>query len=602
MNMSAIAGVFGLPVNQQIIANILQMMTKRATGNDSYHSFDGGLLLHKGMPGDNCTCPLQIIVRNRLYSIVFDGEIFNVTELRDQLKSLGHRLEGCSYEELMLHSYVQWDADALDKVNGVFSVAIWKYGEDELFLARDRMGVRPLFYKLHEGGLLFGSEIKMILAYPTVKAEINAEGAAELLLIGPGRTPGSGVFRGIQELEPGHYGRYRRGKWSVHQYWKLRDKYHEDSLEATADKVKELVTDSIKRQIDGNESTGALLSGGLDSSIICAVCADENQSSIHTFSLDYCGNDQYFVPEKFQPDTDNAYINLMAEQLHAQQHWTVLTTNELFASLDESVIARDLPGMADVDSSLLLFCQNVTEHVNVVLSGECADEIFGGYPWFRDLAVSNTQGFPWAQNTKYRSTFLSNWITDQLSAQDFVNDRYEDSLHQCDIMPDVNPGDMRIKQMANLNHRWFMQTLLDRSDRMSMHQGLQIRVPFCDYRIAEYLYSVPWHMKDHMGREKGLLRYAMRDLLPEKILYRKKSPYPKTYDPAYLELVREALIKLLSSSNEPIFQIVRRDALQDLLNMEYSWPWYGQLMRLPQTMAYMLQINYWLKAYQVQIV
>lgn len=600
--MSAIAGVFGLPVDNQTISKILRSMKRRGTGEESHLLVDGGVLLHKGMLGDCCKYPLQLTIGNKRYSIVFDGEIYNAKELRYQLTSLGHRLEGRSHGELMLRSYAQWDADALDKINGVFSVAIWKHGDDELFLARDRMGVKPLFYKQHEGGLLFGSEIKTILAYPTAKAELNAEGAAELLLIGPGRTPGSGIFRGIQELEPGYYGRYRGGKWSLRQYWKLRDKCHEDSLETTAGKVKELVTDAIKRQIDRNESIGALLSGGLDSSIICAVCAEERQSPIHTFSLDYCGNDKYFVPEKFQPDTDNAYIKLMAEQLHAQQHWTVLTTDELFDSLEEAVIARDLPGMADVDSSLLLFSKKVREHVDVVLSGECADEIFGGYPWFRDVTVSNMHGFPWAQNTKYRSTFLLGWITDQVPALNFVNDRYEDSLRQCDIMPDVNPTDMRIKQMANLNHRWFMQTLLDRSDRMSMYHGLQIRVPLCDYRIAEYLYSVPWHMKDHMGREKGLLRYAMKGILPEKILYRKKSPYPKTYDPGYLELVRTALIKLLSNPNEPIFQIVRQDALKDLLNLEYSWPWYGQLMRLPQTIAYMLQINYWLKAYQVQIV
>ena len=440
--MSAIAGVFGLPVDQQTITMMLQTMKRRGTGEESYLPVDGGVLLHKGRPVDRKKDPVQFTIRSKLYSIVFDGEIFNAKELHSQLKSLGYRLEGNSYEELMLYSFVQWDVEALEKINGVFSVAIWNHDDKELFLVRDRIGVRPLFYKSHEGGLLFASELKTILSYPTVKAELNGEGAAELLLIGPGRMPGSGIFLGIQELEPGHYGRYRGGKWFVRQYWKLKDGCHEDSLETTADKVKELVTDAIKRQIDRNESTGAFLSGGLDSSIICAVCTDESQLPIHTFSLDYCGNDQYFVPEKFQHDTDNAYIKLMAEQLHTEQHWTVLTTDELFASLQEAVIARDLPGMADVDSSLLLFSKSVKEHVDVVLSGECADEIFGGYPWFRDLSVSHIHGFPWAQNTKYRSTFLSGWITDQVSAMDFVNDRYEDSLRQCDVMPEVDPTDL----------------------------------------------------------------------------------------------------------------------------------------------------------------
>ena len=600
--MSAIAGVFGLPTDQQIISRMIQAMKKRGRGIETCLPVNGGGLLCKCPQGGSTRFPAQFTIHNKCYTIVIDGEIYNMTELCDQLKKYGYRSEENTVEETILHAYVQWGSDALQKINGVFSVAIWEHDSAELFVARDRMGVKPLFYKLHDGGLIFGSEIKMILAYPTVKAEMDAEGAAELLLIGPGRTPGSGVFRGIWEMKPGHYGRYRSGKWSVHQFWDLIDKHHEDSLENTAQTVGWLVTDAIKRQMDCDAPTGVFLSGGLDSSVICAVGAEHTKTLLQTFSVDYCGNEKYFVSGKFQPETDNAYIQLLTDKIHTAHHWTVLKTEELFGALEESVIARDLPGMADIDSSLLLFSKNVARNVDVVLSGECADEIFGGYPWFRDLSVRNIDGFPWAQNTKYRSSFLSNWITNQIKPDEFVNDRLEESLHNCDILPDSDPSEIRIKQMTKLNQRWFMQTLLDRSDRMSMHYGLKIRVPFCDYRIAEYLYSVPWVMKEHMGREKGLLRYAMKDLLHEKILYRKKSPYPKTYDPRYLELVRTALIKVLEDSDQPIFQIIPKEALQNLLNMEYSWPWYGQLMRLPQTIAYMLQINYWLKAYQVQII
>lgn len=152
-----------------------------------------------------------------------------------------------------------------------------------------------------------------------------------------------------------------------------------------------------------------------------------------------------------------------------------------------------------------------------------------------------------------------------------------------------------MKEMVNLNYRWFMQTLLDRKDRMSMYQSLEVRVPFCDYRIAEYLYGVPWAFKDYHGEEKGLLRRAMEGWLPEKILHRKKSPYPKTWHPRYRDLMAERLEALLAEKNAPLFDLVDRKAAEDLLHGENTWPWYGQLMGVPQTMAFLLQTDFWLR-------
>ena len=159
-----------------------------------------------------------------------------------------------------------------------------------------------------------------------------------------------------------------------------------------------------------------------------------------------------------------------------------------------------------------------------------------------------------------------------------------------------------MKEMVNLNQQWFMQTLLDRKDRMSMACGLEVRVPFCDYRIAEYLYGVPWEYKDYLGKEKGLLRYAMEGMLPQEVLWRKKSPYPKTYDPRYLEAVNSLMHKLLQKNDAPIYGIVDRNALKALCSAELAWPWYGQLMKLPQTIAYMLQVNFWLEHYKISII
>jgi asparagine synthase (glutamine-hydrolysing) len=332
---------------------------------------------------------------------------------------------------------------------------------------------------------------------------------------------------------------------------------------------------------------------------VAAKAFAEAGVALHTFSVDYEDNDRYFKAGKFQPDSDAEYIKLMNDYIGAEHHRVIINAQSLADALYAAVDARDLPGMADVDSSLLLFCAEIKKHAKVALSGECADEIFGGYPWYRDKDIRERDGFPWAQSTARRAGFLRpEWQGDAFG---YVNARYRGTLTDVSTLPE-NAGERRFKEMVNLNFDWFMQTLLDRKDRMSMYSGLEVRVPFCDYRIAEYLYSVPWAFKDWQGREKGLLRTAMRGTLPEKILRRKKSPYPKTHNPEYLAIVSERLNDVLNSAAAPVLQIVNKDALERLLNDDDQTPWYGQLMTTPQTIAYFLQINYWLEKYNVKIV
>jgi asparagine synthase (glutamine-hydrolysing) len=318
--------------------------------------------------------------------------------------------------------------------------------------------------------------------------------------------------------------------------------------------------------------------------------------------VDYQDNERYFVSGKFQPNADGDYIRLMADTIQSRHHWTVLTPKDLVNQIEAATLARDLPGMADVDFSLMAFCGEIRKNVKVALSGECADEIFGGYPWYRDPAVRDTAGFPWAQNTADRIALMHPQIRDNLNCLDFVWAQYQKTLDDSDVLPGMSALERRMKQMVNLNFRWFMQTLLDRKDRMSMYHGLEVRVPFCDYRIAEYLYGVPWTFKDYQGREKGLLRYAVEGLLPEQVLYRKKSPYPKTHHPAYTQMVSDALKDVLEQPNAPLFELLSRQAIEKYLKNEQTWPWYGQLMTRPQTMAYFLQINFWLTHYKIRLV
>lgn len=605
--MCAIAGILGCAVEEAVRRKLLDTMKRRGPDGEGAYTCEDCCLLHTRLaiidPSGGAQ-PMTLDWEGKRYVLSYNGELYNTEELRRELIKLGHRFCGHSDTEVVLHAYAQWQAGALERFNGIFAFAVWEEYSRTLFLARDRIGVKPLFYRHIGSTLLFASEIKTILAYPGVEAELDGQGIAQILLLGPGRMPGSGVFRNIYELEPGCFAIFRNGKLTVSRYWKLRDREHTASFAETADTVRKLVVDAIRRQMVSDVPIGTFLSGGLDSSLISAVCAAEHEREgkiLDTFSVDYADNDKYFKPGKFQPNSDTEYIRIMQSAIHSNHHWTVLTPEDLLYALEESTLARDLPGMADVDFSLLAFCKQIRSTVKVALSGECADEIFGGYPWYRDPAIRDADGFPWAQTTHQRVELMHPQIRQSFDAEDFVRSQYLDTLRFSDILPGTSELETRMKQMVNLNFRWFMQTLLDRKDRMSMYWGLEVRVPFCDYRIAEYLYGVPWAYKDYKGVEKGLLRYAMQGVLPQSVLYRKKSPYPKTHDPKYLSLVSQRLRQLLDRKDAPIFEIIDHNALRALGETDFAWPWYGQLMRRPQTISYMLQINYWLEHYKVRI-
>ncbi len=606
--MCAIAGILDLPAGPDTIHSMLATMRRRGPDGKGYYQHQATALLHTRLSIIDPTGGAQPMILDwgdERYVISYNGEIYNTQQLRQELLALGHSFYGHSDTEVLLHGYAQWKEKVLEKLNGIFAFAVLEENRGQVFLARDRMGVKPLFFRKHQNGLLFASEIKTILAYPGVEAELDADGIGEVLLLGPGRTPGSGIFRNIQELEPGCCGLYRQGKLHIRRYWKLQDRVHTESFADTADHVRELVTDAIRRQMVSDVPIGTFLSGGLDSSIISAICAREMDiqgKKLDTFSVDYLDNEKFFVPGKFQPNADSEYIRIMVDSLDTRHHWSILTTDDLLKNIEAATVARDLPGMADIDSSLLAFCGDIRQEVKVALSGECADEIFGGYPWFRDPGIRDAEGFPWAQNTAQREAFLHPSLAGKLRAKEFIGDRYAQTIKDCDILPENSPLERRMKQMVNLNLRWFMQTLLDRKDRMSMYHGLEVRVPFCDDRIASYLYAVPWEFKDHRGYEKGLLRHAMQGILPQCVLYRKKSPYPKTHHPQYLQIASSLLREMLADANAPILQIVDRKALEGLLQQPFTSPWYGQLMTGPQTIVYMLQVNFWMKHYSVGIV
>lgn len=570
--MCAIAGILGMDISEEVCQRLLKTMVHRGPDGGGIFQQEDCTLLHRRLAiidPEGGSQPMTLDWNGEQYTLVYNGELYNTEELRQELVSLGHHFSGHSDTEVLLHAYAEFGELCLEKLNGIYAFAIWEHNAKRLFFARDRIGVKPFFYCRSDNRLYFASEMKTVLACPGMKPQLDETGAAQLILLGPGRMPGSGVFRGIRELEPGQYGVYEAGKLCVFRYWKLWDREHTDSFAETVEKVRYLVIDAIRRQMVSDVPIGTFLSGGLDSSIITAVCAKEmadRGERLKTFSVDYWNNEKYFQQSKFQPNTDSSYIRLMQQHLNTEHRWTLLTPEDLEAHLEEATAARDLPGMADVDFSLLAFCKEIRKDVKVALSGECADEIFGGYPWYRDPEIRSADGFPWAQNTAERCRLMSPDI--RIDGNAFVMDAYRQTCRESDILPGTDPLERRMKEMMNLNFRWFMQTLLDRKDRMSMATSLEVRVPFCDYRIAEYLYCVPWAFKDYKGREKGLLRKAAEGLLPEEVLYRKKSPYPKTFDPSYEKAMERRLLQLLEQKEAPIFHLLNREAVLTILEQD----------------------------------
>ena len=542
------------------------------------------------------------------YVIVYNGQIYNFDEIKQSLISQGFEFNTHSDTEVLLKAYIFYGKDVVHHLNGIFSFAIWDSHSEELFLARDHFGVKPLFYTFFDNSFIFASELKAIFEYPNIQKILDKQGLSELFGIGPAHTPGLTIYKNIYEVKPAHLAVLNRSGFHVERYWKLKSNPYTESLEETCAHLKNLIKDSINKQLYSDVPICTFLSGGLDSSILTKLIGEYRKekglSPIPTYSVDYLDNDKNFIKSDFQPNSDNYYINLMTENSYSENQKVILDTPDLAEALEDAMIARDMPGMADVDSSLLLFCKQVKKEHTVTLMGECADEIFGGYPWFFRTDSLESGTFPWSIAIRERQNLLNPEISKEIDLKNYIDFRYNESLNDVEILDCDSEETAQKRKISHLTINWFMQTLLERGGRMGMHSGLEIRVPFCDYHLAEYMWNIPWEIKALNGREKGLLRYIFKDILPQEIVERKKSPYPKTHNPTYLTRVKSMLSEIMSNPNAPINSLLNRQYILEILETDgksFSRPWFGQLMTGPQLMAYLCQVNMWLERYQPEI-
>ena len=540
--------------------------------------------------------------------LVYNGELYNTDDLRQELTRRGHQFVTRTDTEVLLEAWREYGETMGDHLEGIYAFAIWEERTRTLFCCRDRFGVKPFFYTMVGSTFVFGSELKTLFCYPGLTPEADETTWQEVLGISPARTPGVGVFKGISELKPAHQLTVSPEGLRIRRYWNVTSRPHTEDYPETVEHLRHLLSSAIRRQLVSDVPLCTLLSGGLDSSIITAVAANAYREwglpPLETYSFDYTDNQKYFKASSFQPDADWPWVERMREEF-GTDHRILTCSQELLVSLlGAAVEAKDLPGMADVDSSLLYFCRKVAERHTVALSGECADDVFGGYPWFERSELLEADTFPWCPDLEFRRAVVKPELWESLQVEDYVQARYQQSLAEMPDLPGEALWERRRREVGWLSLNWFMSTLLDRKDRMSMAAGLEVRVPFCDHHLVEYVWNIPWAMKAMNGQRKQVLRDAVEGLLPEELLRRPKSPYPKTWNPAYLAAVSAELRRVISDPAAPLLAIIKKEALEALLasGADNPVPWYGQLMTTPQTIAWFLQVNYWMKKYRVELV
>ncbi len=539
--------------------------------------------------------------------LTYSGEVYNFVELRAELSARGHRFRTDSDTEVVVRAYLEWGEDLVTRLNGMYAFAIWDVRRQELLLVRDRMGIKPLYYYPTPDGVLFGSEPKAILANPLARREIDADGLREMLAFV--KTPEHGIFKGMYEVRPGQLVRVTGEGLTKRRYWQLESHEHTDDVEKTVKTVRGLLDDIVARQLISDVPLCTLLSGGLDSSAVTALAArdlkEQGLGKVRSFAVDFAGYTENFRPDASRQTPDAPYVHDLAGHVDADHTDIVLDSAELMDPVVRAAVlrARDLPiGIGDMDTSLYLLFKAIRGHSTVALSGESADEVFGGYQWFHDPEAVGADMFPWLAKGDVTGhagvdQFFDQDVLRTLDVPGYRLDSYHKALAEVPRLRGETGHERRMREISYLHLTRFVQILLDRKDRMSMAVGLEVRVPFCDHRLVDYVFNAPWAMKTFDGREKSLLRAAVSDVLPESILQRVKSPYPSTQDPSYEKALRVEVQRMLDEDDLPSARLIDVDRARSLLDQ----PMDTNQLETRASLERVLQLNAWLKDYKVKV-
>jgi asparagine synthase (glutamine-hydrolysing) len=512
----------------------------------------------------------------------YTGEIFNTEELRAELTARGHVFHSHSDTEVVLRAYVEWGEGCARRLRGMFAFAVWDVGRNRLVLVRDRIGIYPLYYAEIGDGLLFGSEPKALFASGLCRPVIDQDGLRELLAFTP--TPGLSVFRGVREVIPGEVVAYDRNGLHRHRYWQLPAREHADDYDTTVRTVRAYLEEIVRSQLVSDVPLSLMLSGGLDSSAMGALVAisggrrpaapgkPPSNGRLHTYSMEFAYNLANFRPNEWNESADSPYALLMSRHL-GTHHRELLVTAEDSADRTEQravLSAMDRPvGRIDMHVAMRRLCAMAKETSTVSLSGDGADELFGGYAWFHDPERVRGSTFPWFGSSYPHEMFtglLDRRLVSELDLAGYLCDQYTEALAEVPHVDGVSADERRMREITYLHMTRYLRIIIDRKDRLGMSVALEGRVPYCDHHLVEYVFNAPWAMKSVGGREKSLLRAAVLELLPDEVIDRRKSPFPRIQDPAYGKALHEQLRELAGGGGGPIDGLLDSGRLEMFLN------------------------------------
>lgn len=558
--------------------------------------------------GMNIKSPSKLYTENISNSnctIALYGEIYNEDEVIKKVRSQGYK--ATSLLQSIIYGYLKNTQDIFKELGGAFAIAIWNKLENKLILARDHLGIMPLFYCLKDDNIFFGNNIGDILdigASYGIKAAVGINELCEVFALGPARTPSSTPFKGIKELKAAELGVFTINGFKKEEYWKLSAKPNIDNEQEIIYNVRQMIISSVEQK--AKNGSVSLLSGGIDSSIITAILQNtlktKHNTNLHTYSFDYVDNDKFFMSNSFQPERDRPWVEKTLSHLNTNHTFLQLNTSEIIKYLKDAVLAKQMPCMADIDSSMIGFLKKICGNHSNFFTGEGADEIFGGYPWFIRKELLQLDTFPWSKSTDERNFIINQDLQKILNIKNYIHAKYTDTLKE---VPQIDESlhEKKLREISYLNIKWFMATLIDRTQRAAALTNLNPYMPYTQKELVEYLFNIPWSIKLKNNIPKYILRKAFEDMLPQEIVYRKKSPFPKTYNPSYEKELRLLLADIIKNKNEPIYPLLNIGNIEKMIASpsQYDMPWFGQLMAGPQQMAFIIQINYWLKHYNITI-
>ena len=601
--MCGICGIF-YPDRQQrvdrdLLAAMNQQIAHRGPDDDGFYVRDNiGLAMRRLSIIDVQTGHQPISNEDESLWIVFNGEIYNHRELRQDLETRGHRYRTRSDTETIVHLYEQYGNDCVQHLRGMFAFAIWDQNRRRLFLARDRMGVKPLYYRYDGKSLLFASEIKALLAHPQMRAEFNPETLAEYLAFGYLASEET-MYTGVRKLMPGHTLMLDdSGEIGISSYWDLEVNSREGGRTRASyvHEYRERLEESVRSHLMSDVPLGVFLSGGLDSSAVAALTAKVRNDRIQTFAVGY-GEEEF---------SELPFARTVAKHIGSEHHEVRITRDDFFQSLPLCIWHEDEPIAWPSSVPLYFVSQLARERVKVVLTGEGSDETLAGYTryaWtllnsrmdhvYRSLTPSGLRRMlrggilagplSAAMRRKLEHTFLlrdgSSWpafyfdnfysafstaeqnelLTPQ--AKQDAGDAYSGSMHYWDR----SKGDL-LHRLLYTDIKTYLIELLMKQDQMSMAASIESRVPFLDHSLVEFTASIPAKYSTKRMAGKFILKAAVEDLLPKSIVYRQKMGFPTPWAYWLAGPQLETLEQLLLEPRTLNRGYLRAEAIRSLFN------------------------------------